>query len=52
VCKGRVLDVGPGERKATLSGLPAGKRLRVGIRARNGVGWSAAAYTKYVTTRR
>ncbi|MCW2772354.1 MAG: hypothetical protein JWN91_680 [Nocardioides sp.] len=51
-CKGRVLDVGPGKLKATLSGLPAGKRLRVGIRARNGVGWSAAAYTKYVTTRR
>jgi hypothetical protein len=52
VCKGRVLDVGPGKRKATISGLPAGKRLRVGIRARNAVGWSATAYTKYVTTRR
>jgi hypothetical protein len=50
--RGKTLNVGAGKLRATLSGLPAGKRLRIGIRARNGVGWSAIAYTKYVTTRR
>jgi hypothetical protein len=50
--RGRVLDIGPARLKATISGLQAGKRLRVGVRARNGIGLSRTAYTKYVTTKR
>lgn len=50
VCLGRVVKVGPGRLRATISGLPSGKRLRVGIRACNDVGPSRTAYTKYVTT--
>jgi hypothetical protein len=48
---GKVLAVRPGRLKATISGLPSGKRLRVGVRAQNGLGLSAVAYTKYVTTK-
>jgi hypothetical protein len=50
--RGRVLDVGPARLRATISGLQAGRRLRVGVRARNGIGLSRTAYTKYVTTKR
>ena len=51
VVLGRVVNVGPGALRATISGLPARKRLRVGVRARNEVGLSGTAYTKYVTTK-
>jgi hypothetical protein len=47
----KTLDVGPAALKATLSGLPKGT-TRVGIRARNEMGWSTYAYTPYVRTRR
>jgi len=48
----RVVNVGPRARRATLRGLPGGKRLRVAVRARNAVGWSRPTFTRYVTIRR
>ncbi|KQW49052.1 hypothetical protein ASC77_10120 [Nocardioides sp. Root1257] len=50
VCLGRTVKVGPGKRRATIAGLPSHRRVRVAVRARNGVGWGRAAYTRYVTT--
>jgi len=44
--------VGPAVLKATLSGLPKGKKLRVGVRARNAIGWGQMGLSPYVTTRR
>ena len=38
--------------KATLTGLPKNTKLRVGVRAKNSVGWGNQAYTAYVTTKR
>lgn len=49
---GRTKKVGPARRKATIDMLPAGRRLKVGIRARNHVGWGAVSYSKPVRTRR
>jgi hypothetical protein len=48
----RFVDVGPRVRRATLRGLPGGRRLRVTVRARNEAGWSRPSYTRYVNTRR
>ena len=48
----KTLSVGPTVRKATLSGLAKGAKVRVGVRAQNAVGWSPQAYTAYVTTKR
>ncbi|GAA4376417.1 fibronectin type III domain-containing protein [Nocardioides caricicola] len=45
---GRTVTVGPGRTQATLTRLPAGKRLRVAVRAQNEHGWSAPAYTRYL----
>ena len=42
--------VGPTVLKATLSGLPKGKKLRVGVRARNAIGWGQMGLSPYVTT--
>ena len=47
-----VRSVGPTVRKATLSGLAKGKKLRVGVRARNAIGWGQMGLSPYVTTRR
>jgi hypothetical protein len=46
-----VKNVSASTRKATLSGLPRRTWLRVAVRARNEMGWSAYAYTPYVRTR-
>jgi hypothetical protein len=43
--------VSPSRRKATLTGLPRRTKLRVAVRARNAMGWSAPAYTPYVRTK-
>lgn len=48
----RTLRVGPGVRKATLTGLPKGREVRVAVRAKNKIGWSRPGYTRRVTTRR
>jgi len=48
----KTLSVGPTVLKATLTGLAKGAKLRVGVRARNAVGWGNQAFTPYVTTRR
>ncbi len=48
---GRTRTVGPGRHRATISRLPADRRLRVVLRARNAVGWGPAARTAYVVTR-
>jgi hypothetical protein len=42
-----VLRVGTSRMKATLSGLPRHRRLRVAVRARTAMGWGAYAYTPY-----
>ncbi len=47
----KVLNVGASTLKATLSGLPRRTTLRVAVRARNAMGWSAYAYTPYVKTK-
>ena len=48
---GRTVDVGPDALRKTIRGLPAKKRLRVGVRARNEVGWGPVVFTKFVRTR-
>ena len=48
----KTLSVGPTVRKATLTGLAKNAKVRVGVRAKNAVGWGAQAYTAYVTTKR
>jgi hypothetical protein len=48
----KTLKVGPQIRKATLAGLPKGRQLRVGVRARNAIGWGKPDYTRSLTTRR
>ena len=48
----RTLNVGPTVRKATLTGLAKNARTRVVVRAQNAVGWSAYAYSPYVTTKK
>lgn len=45
------LTVAAGTTKATLKGLPAKKKTRVTLQAKNAKGWGAKAYTKYVTPR-
>lgn len=52
VCRGKATNVGPGRLRATLAKLPARKRLRVSVQARNAVGLSRPVYTKYVRTKR
>ena len=39
-------------RKATLTGLAKNTKLRVGVRAKNAVGWGAYGYSPYVTTKK
>jgi hypothetical protein len=51
-CLGKAVKVGRTTYRATVTGLAASKRLRCGVQAHNGVGWSATAYTRYVTTKR
>ena len=48
----RTLTVGPDKRRATLKRLPEGRRLRVGVRARNALGWGKIAWSDYVRTHR
>ena len=48
----RTLSVGSTVRKATLTGLAKNARTRVAVRAKNAVGWSAYAYSPYVTTKK
>jgi hypothetical protein len=48
----RTLTVGPGTFKATLTGLPRNTTVRVGVRAKNVVGWGNQAFTPYVRTKR
>jgi hypothetical protein len=48
----KTLSVGSTVRKATLSGLARNTRLRVGIRAKNAIGWGAYGYSPYVTTKK
>jgi large repetitive protein len=48
----QTLSVGPTVRKATLTGLAKNTRTRVVVRAKNDVGWSAYAYSPYVTTKK
>lgn len=50
VCAGRTLTVAPGQRRATFTGLPPGRRLRVTLSARNDVGWGRAVRSAYVRT--
>ncbi|WP_460830942.1 fibronectin type III domain-containing protein [Nocardioides hungaricus] len=49
--RGRTIALGPDALRKTITGLPAGKRLRVGVRAQNAIGWGAIAWTRYVRTR-
>lgn len=48
---GRTVTVGADARRATIKRLPARKRLRVGVQARNGAGWGPVVYSKFVRTR-
>ena len=48
----KTLSVGATVRKATLTGLAKNAKVRVGVRAKNAVGWGPQAYTAYVTTKR
>ncbi|MEP9362040.1 fibronectin type III domain-containing protein [Nocardioides sp. CN2-186] len=45
---GRTVTVGAGANRATIKHLRAGKKIRVGIQARNAVGWGPTAYTRAV----
>lgn len=45
---GRTLTVASGKRRATITGLPAGRRVRVTLRAQNDIGWGPAARSAYV----
>lgn len=46
---GRTLTLGPARHSVTIKGLPAGKRLRIGVRARNDIGLGQAAFTRRLT---
>jgi hypothetical protein len=46
-----VKNVSASTRKATLRGLARRTKLRVAVRARSAMGWSAYVYTPYVRTR-
>ncbi len=48
---GRTVQVGPTVSRRTIRGLPRHQRLRVGVAARNGVGWGPVAHTRFVRTR-
>ena len=48
----KTLTVGAGTFKATLTGLPKNTTVRVGVRAKNVVGWGNQAFTPYVKTKR
>ncbi len=48
----KTLSVSAGSRKATLKGLAKNTKLRVGVRAKNKVGYGNQAYTAYVTTKK
>lgn len=50
VSGGRAITVGPDRHRATIRRLPADRRLRVIVRARNAVGWGPAARSPYVVT--
>jgi Fibronectin type III domain len=50
VSAGRTITVGPGRDRATIRRLPADRRVRVVVRARNAVGWGPRARTAYVVT--
>ena len=47
----KTLSVGATVRKATLTGLARNAKVRVGVRAKNAVGWGAYGYSSYVTTK-
>lgn len=49
---GRTVRVAPDRLRATIRGLPAGKRVRVAVRAQNELGWGRPAYTRYLTIKR
>jgi fibronectin type III domain protein len=48
----RTLSVSATTRKATLTGLAKNAKVRVGVRAKNAVGYGNQAYTAYVTTKK
>ncbi len=48
----RTLSVSGSTLKATLTGLARNAKVRVGVPARNAVGWGSQALTAYVTTKR
>jgi hypothetical protein len=52
VCGTKTLLIGAATTRATIAGLPARRKVRVAISARNAVGWSAVTHSRYVTTRR
>ena len=47
----KTLTVDAKTTKATVTGLPAKKKVRVSVQAKNANGWGAKVYTKYVTTK-
>ncbi len=48
----KTLSVGATTLKATLTGLAKNAKVRVGVRAKNAVGYGNQAFTAYVTTKR
>jgi hypothetical protein len=48
----KTLSVASTVRKATLTGLAKNTKARVGVRAKNAIGWSSYAYSAYVTTKK
>jgi hypothetical protein len=48
----KTLSVGATVRKATLTGLAKNAKVRVGVRAKNAVGWGGYGYSPYVTTKK
>jgi hypothetical protein len=48
----KTLSVGATTLKATLSGLAKNTKLRVGVRAKNALGYGNQAFTAYVTTKK
>lgn len=47
----RTVVVDAGTLRRTLRGLPADRRLRVGVQAGNAIGWGPTAWSRYVRTR-
>lgn len=47
----RTVVVDAGTLRQTLRGLPANRRLRVGVQAGNAIGWSAITWSRYVRTK-